>query len=252
MGLQIERVPTLGDNYTYVIVCDETREAAIVDAPEFDPVVARVKALDVRVTKVLSTHHHPDHSAANPQLAKQYGVPVYGHVSDANRLPGFTDGLEEGDTISVGRQTATVLFIPAHTSGHIAYYFEAAGVAFTGDTLFAGGCGRLFEGTPEMMFTALHDKLGALPDDVEIYCGHEYTESNLAFAEVSDPDNDAVKQRLARVREIRTGAAGNWHDATPAEMTIPSTMADERGTNPFVRATDAEDLGRIRSHKDNF
>jgi len=252
MGLQIERVPTLGDNYTYVIACDETGEAAIVDAPEFEPVVARIDSLGVRVTKVLSTHHHPDHSAANPQLAQRYGVPVYGHVSDADRLPGFSDGLEEGDTVDVGRQTAKVLFIPAHTSGHIAYYFEAAGVAFTGDTLFAGGCGRLFEGTPEMMFTALHDKLGTLPDSVEIYCGHEYTESNLVFAEVSDPANDAVKQKLARVREIRAGAASNWHDATPAEMTIPSTMADERATNPFVRAADAKELGRIRSHKDDF
>jgi hydroxyacylglutathione hydrolase len=252
MGLQIERVPTLGDNYSYVIVCEDTREAAIVDAPEFDPVVARVDALDVRVTKVLSTHHHPDHSAANPQLAERYGVPVYGHVSDADRLPGFTDGLDEGDTVSVGNQTAQVLFIPAHTSGHIAYWFEEAGAAFTGDTLFAGGCGRLFEGTPQMMYTALHDKLGRLPDDVRIYCGHEYTESNLVFAEVSDPDNDSVKQRLERVRETRSAAASDWHDATPAEMTIPSTMAEERATNPFVRAADAEDLGRIRSHKDNF
>ena len=252
MGLQIDRVPTLGDNYTYVIACDETREAAIVDAPEFDPVVARVEALGVRVTKVLSTHHHPDHSAANPQLAQHYGVPVYGHVSDAARLPGFTDGIDAGDTVAVGRQTARVLFIPAHTSGHVAYYFEEAGVAFTGDMLFAGGCGRLFEGTAEMMFEALHDALGALPDDVEIYCGHEYTESNLVFAEVADPDNDAIKQKLARVREVRAAAAPDWHDATPAEMTIPSTMAEERATNPFVSAADAEELGRLRSRKDVF
>jgi len=252
MGLQIERVPTLGDNYSYVIACDETGEAAIVDAPEFDPVVARADEMGVRVTKILSTHHHPDHSAANPQLAAHYGAPVYGHVSDAERLPGFSDGLEEGDSISVGRQTARILFIPAHTSGHIAYYFEDAAVAFTGDTLFAGGCGRLFEGTPEMMFTALHDKLGNLPDAVKIYCGHEYTESNLAFAAVSEPDNDAIKNRLAEVRRARAAAAANWHDATPGEMTIPSTMADERATNPFVRAADAEVLGRIRSHKDSF
>jgi hydroxyacylglutathione hydrolase len=252
MGLTVERVPTLGDNYTYVIACDETGEAAIVDAPEFDPVVACVDALGVRVTKVLSTHHHPDHSAANPQLAERYGVPVYGHASDADRLPGFTNGLEEGDTVAVGNQVAKVLFIPAHTRGHIAYWFEDAGVAFTGDTLFAGGCGRLFEGTPEMMFTALHDKLGALPDGVRIYCGHEYTLSNLVFAAEAEPDNEAIRQKLARVRELRAGAAANWHDATPAEMTIPSTMAEERATNPFVRARDAADLGRIRSWKDSF
>jgi hydroxyacylglutathione hydrolase len=252
MGLQIERVPTLGDNYSYLIACEETGEAAIVDAPEFAPLVKRADDLGVRVTKVLSTHHHFDHSAANPDLAKHYGVKVYGHVSDAKRIPGFTDGLEAGDTIQVGRQTARILFIPAHTSGHIAYVFDEAGAAFTGDTLFAGGCGRLFEGTPQMMFTALHDVLGGLPDDVRVYCGHEYTESNLEFAAHLEPDNEAVQRRLAAVRRIRTGAAADWHDATPAEMTIPSTMGDERQTNPFVRAADAEELGRIRALKDNF
>jgi len=252
MGLRVERVPTLGDNYSYVIACEDSGEAAIIDAPESEPVVKRVDELGVQVTKLLTTHHHFDHSAANPDLAKRYGVPVYGHVSDAGRIPGFTDGLEEGDSIAVGRQTARILFIPAHTSGHIAYVFDEAEAAFTGDTLFAGGCGRLFEGTAEMMFTALHDKLGGLPDDARIYCGHEYTESNLAFAAVVDDDNDAVKQRLARVREIRARAASDWHDATAAEMTIPSTMGEERATNPFVRAADAEELGRIRTLKDNF
>jgi hydroxyacylglutathione hydrolase len=252
MGLRVERVPTLGDNYSYVIVCEETGEAAIVDAPESEPVVKCVEALGVRVTKVLSTHHHFDHSAANPDLAKRYDAPVFGHVSDAGRIPAFSDGLEEGDSIAVGRQTARILFIPAHTSGHIAYVFDEAGAAFTGDTLFAGGCGRLFEGTAAMMFTALHEKLGSLPDPTRIYCGHEYTESNFAFAAHLEPDNEAVKQKLASVRQIRAGAAADWHDATPAEMTIPSTMAEERATNPFVRAADAKDLGRIRTLKDNF
>jgi len=252
MGLMIERVPTLGDNYSYVIACDETGEAAIIDAPEFAPVVKRAEDLGVRVTKVLSTHHHFDHSAANPDLAKHYGVPVFGHVSDAGRIPGFSDGLEAGDTITVGRAVARILFIPAHTSGHIAYVFDDDQAAFTGDTLFAGGCGRLFEGTAEMMFTALHDVLGSLPDETRVFCGHEYTESNLEFAAHLEPDNDAVQRRLAAVRRIRTGAAADWHDATPAEMTIPSTIGEERETNPFVRAADAEDLGRIRALKDNF
>lgn len=251
MGLQVERVPTLGDNYSYVIACEETGEAAIVDAPEFDPVVKRVDELGVRVTKVLSTHHHYDHSAANPELAKRYSVPVFGHTSDAERIPGFTDGLEEGDTISVGNQVARVFFIPAHTSGHIAYVFDEADCAFTGDTLFAAGCGRLFEGTAAMMYEALHSKLGNLPDSMRIFCGHEYTESNLVFAAAEEPDNDAVKNRLADVRRIRADAAGDWHDATPREMTIPTTMADERATNPFLRARDAEILGQIRTRKDN-
>ena len=145
-----------------------------------------------------------------------------------------------------------MLFIPAHTRGHIAYVFDAAGAVFCGDTLFAAGCGRLFEGTPEMMFTALHDKLGALPDSVRVYCGHEYTESNLRFAAHVDPENSAVRAKQARVRTIRAGKADDWHDARAGEMTIPSTIGEERLTNPFLRARDAAELGRLRALKDTF
>ena len=252
MGLRIERIPTLGDNYTYLIVCEATGEAAVVDAPEAEPVLRRLEAVGCKLTKVLSTHHHWDHSAANPELAKRYDVPVFGHASDEGRLPALTDGLEEGDTVRVGEQVARVLFIPAHTRGHIAYVFDEARAVFCGDTLFAAGCGRLFEGTPEMMFTALHEKLGSLPDNTRVFCGHEYTESNLRFAAHVDPDNEAVKAKLERVCEIRSNAAADWHDATPREMTIPSTIGEERATNPFLRARDAEDLGRIRALKDSF
>src|SRR5215470_3523232 len=182
MGLRVERVPTLRDNYSYVLVCEETGEAAIVDAPEAEPLERRVDALGCRVTRILSTHHHPDHSAANPQLAKRYGAPVYGHVSDGDRIPGFTDGLTESDTMRVGHESARILFIPAHTRGHIAYVFDDAQALFCGDTLFAAGCGRLFEGTPEMMYDALCVKLAALPDAMRVFCGHEYTLSNLKFA----------------------------------------------------------------------
>jgi hydroxyacylglutathione hydrolase len=252
MGLRIERVPTLRDNYTYVIVCEDSGEAAVVDAPEADPVVRRVDALGCRVTKVLSTHHHPDHSAANPALAKRYDAPVFGHHSDASRIPGFTDGLEEGDTLDVGRQTARILFIPAHTRGHIAYVFDDAKAVFCGDTLFAAGCGRLFEGTPEMMYEALCVKLAALPDDVRVFCGHEYTASNLAFAAHVEPDNQAIREMQARVEKIRAHAAADWHDATPDEMTIPTTIGDEKATNPFMRAGSVEELGRRRALKDDF
>lgn len=252
MGLRIERVPTLSDNYTYLLVCDETGEAAIVDAPEAEPVIRRVEAIGARPTKVLSTHHHLDHSAANPELAKRYDAPVYGHASDAARIPGFSDGLEEGDTLRVGHCEARVLFIPAHTSGHIAYAFEADAAVFCGDTMFAAGCGRLFEGTPQMMFTALHHKLGALPDPTRVYCGHEYTQGNLMFAAHVDPENQAIRDKLERVRAIRSTAAADWHDATPDEMTVPSTIGEERATNPFLRARDAAELGRIRALKDSF
>jgi hydroxyacylglutathione hydrolase len=252
MGLRIERIPTLGDNYTYLLICDATGVAAVVDAPEAAPELRRVDALGCRVVKVLSTHHHPDHSAANPELAKRYDAPVFAHRSDAARVPGFTDGLDEGATVTVGRESARVLFIPAHTRGHIAYVFDAAQAVFCGDTMFAAGCGRLFEGTPEMMWTAFHEKLGRLPDAVRVYCGHEYTESNLRFAAHIEPDNAAVKRKLARVREIRARKAADWHDATPDEMTIPSTIGEERATNPFLRAGDAAELGRRRAAKDSF
>jgi hydroxyacylglutathione hydrolase len=249
MALRVERIPTWKDNYTYLLVCEATREAAVVDAPEVEPVVKRVDALGVRVAKVLSTHHHPDHSMANPELAKRYGAPVYGHASDRDRLPGFSHGLEEGDSVTVGRERANVLFIPAHTRGHIAYVFE--GAVFCGDTLFAAGCGRLFEGTPEMMYQAMR-KLGGLPDETRVYCGHEYTESNLRFAAHVEPDNAEVTRALERARARRAHAAPDWHDATPDEMTVPSTIADEHATNPFMRARSPAELGERRAAKDRF
>jgi hydroxyacylglutathione hydrolase len=252
MGLSIERIPTLSDNYTYLLACEESGEAAIIDAPEAAPVIARVDALGCDVTKVLSTHHHADHTGANPELARRYGAPVFGHSSEAARIPGFTDGLDEGDVVRVGRHAARVLFIPAHTRGHVAYVFDEAGALFCGDTLFAAGCGRIFEGTPEMMYEALCEKLSALPDAMRVFCGHEYTESNLAFAAHVEPDNEAVRSKAERVREARAVAAADWHDAAAAEMTVPSTIGEERETNPFMRAANAAELGRLRALKDGF
>lgn len=251
MPLIVERIPTLRDNYTYLLICDRTREAAIVDAPEEAPVVARVDATGARVTQILSTHHHPDHSAANPALARRYGVPVIGHASDAHRLPGFTDPVVEPGPIQVGEYSASVLFIPAHTTGHVAYVFDDPWAVFCGDTLFAAGCGRLFEGTPQMMFQAMA-KLMTLPDETLVYCGHEYTQANLRFAIAAEPENRAVASRANTVATIRANAAPDWHDATPDEMTIPSTIADERATNPFLRAPDPAELARLRAWKDDF
>lgn len=252
MSLQIERIPTLGDNYTYLLICTESGEAAVMDAPEVAPVVSEVKRTGCSVTKILSTHHHPDHSAANPELAQLYDAPVYAHSSDAERMPGFTHGLEEGDLIKVGQQQARILFIPSHTMGHIAYVFDEAKALFSGDMLFAGGCGRLFEGDAEMMYDALCVKLSALPDDMRVFCGHEYTESNLRFAVVEEPANQAIQDKLQRVIALRAHAAPDWHDAKPDEMTIPSTIGEEKATNPFMRARDGADLGRIRLAKDSF
>ncbi len=270
MGLRVERIPTLGDNYTYLIVCEATGEGAVVDAPEAEPVIRRVEAVGCKLTKILSTHHHWDHSGANPELAKQYDAPVFGHASDDGRIPALSDGLEEGDTVSVGEQVARVIFIPAHTRGHIAYVFDEARAVFCGDTLFAAGCGRLFEGNPQMMHEALNLKLSRLPDQTRVYCGHEYTESNLRFALSVEPNNAATQKKMEWVRARRAKAASDWHDATEAEFSIPSTIGDEKATNPFMRvdspaiiesvrkahpASDADPvtiLGHIRAMKDSF
>jgi hydroxyacylglutathione hydrolase len=242
--MRVERVPTLRDNYTYLVIDDATNEAAVIDAPEAAPVIARVERLGVRVTKVMSTHHHLDHSCENPELAARFGAPVVGHRSDSARIPGFTDGVEAGDEVRVGGLAAKVLFIPAHTRAHVAYAFP--GAVFCGDTLFAGGCGRLFEGNPQMMHEALNVTLAKLPDATLVYCGHEYTENNLRFALTLEPSNAALVERMARVRERRARAAADWHDATEAEMTVPSTLADERATNPFMRAHSAELQANVR------
>jgi hydroxyacylglutathione hydrolase len=242
--MRVERVPTLRDNYTYLIIDEATNEAAVVDAPEAGPVIARVERLGVRVTKVLSTHHHLDHSGANPELAARFGTPVIGHRTDSARIPGFTDGVDAGDRVRVGELEAEVLFIPAHTRAHVAYAFP--GAVFCGDTLFAGGCGRLFEGNPQMMHEALNVTLAKLPDSTLVYCGHEYTESNLRFALTLEPGNAALVERMARVRERRARAAPDWHDATEAEMTVPSTLGEERATNPFMRAHSPELQASVR------
>jgi hydroxyacylglutathione hydrolase len=242
--MRVERIPTLQDNYTYLIVDEATGEAAVVDAPEAAPVIERVEHLGVRLTQVLSTHHHLDHSGANPELARRFGAPVRGHLSDADRIPGFTHGLEEGDRVRIGSLEARVLFIPAHTRGHIAYVFPDA--VFCGDTLFAAGCGRLFEGTPAMMHEALNGKLARLPADTRVFCGHEYTENNLRFALTVEPGNRAVQQRFETVHAKRAERASDWHAATPAEMTIPSTIGEERATNPFMRVDSPEIVEQIR------
>jgi len=252
MSLRIERITALGDNYNYLLICEATGEAAIVDPAEVDPVVDRIESCGVRLTKILNTHHHYDHTGGNEGLAKRYDVPVYAHASDAERIPGFSHPLEEGDVVHVGERAARVLFIPSHTLGHIAYVFDEDKALFSGDMLFAAGCGRMFEGNAQMMYEALCEKLSALPDDMRVYCGHEYTQSNLEFAVTVEPDNTAIAEKLKAVREIRARKASDWHDATPGEMTVPSTIGEEKATNPFVRAPSAEELGRIRALKDNF
>jgi hydroxyacylglutathione hydrolase len=220
--MKIVQIPLLRDNYGYLIVCDKTKDAAIVDPSEAEPVLARIAKEQVPLVAILNTHHHRDHTGGNEGILAAHKVDVYGHKSDAGRIAGLSHGIDEGDEVQIGEVKGKVLFIPGHTTGHVAYLFENN--LFCGDTLFTAGCGRLFEGTPEQMQSSLN-KLMGLPDNTKVYCGHEYTESNLRFAVSVEPKNPKLVSRFERVQGLR---ARN----TP---TVPSTLEEEKQTNPFLR-----------------
>lgn len=220
--MNIIQIPLLRDNYGYLIVCQKTNAAAIVDPSEAEPVLRRVEQEKGAPQAILNTHHHRDHTGGNEGLLAKQKLEVYGHKSDQGRVPGLTRGVDEGDEIAIGELRGQVLFIPGHTTGHVAYLF--GNNLFCGDTLFTAGCGRLFEGTPEQMHGSLR-KLMALPDDTKIYCGHEYTENNLRFALTLEPKNHKLVSRFERVRALRARGVS----------TVPSTMEEEKQTNPFLR-----------------
>jgi hydroxyacylglutathione hydrolase len=233
--VRVVPVPVLQDNYSYLIIDESDRVAAVVDCAEVDPVLAAARDEGVTLTTVLSTHHHFDHVAGNEELASRMPVRIYGNAGDADRIPRLTDGVREGDSVRVGRLAAEVIFIPAHTSGHIAYHFARERAVFTGDTLFAAGCGRLFEGDPAQMMASLA-KLNALPEDTKVYCGHEYTVRNLEFAQMLEPSNKAIADKLAWAKSRRA----------QGQPTVPSTIASERATNPFLRTHSPELRASVR------
>jgi hydroxyacylglutathione hydrolase len=235
--LNVVPIPQLSDNYAYLLVDSASGEAGVVDCAEAEPVLAEVERRGVRLAAVLATHHHFDHVGGNEALlAALPGLRVYGSAEDAARIPGITHRLRHGDAVEIGRLAGRVILIPAHTSGHVAYHFPAERAVFTGDTLFAGGCGRLFEGDAAQMMTSL-GRLAALPDDTRVYCGHEYTEKNLRFAAMLEPGNAALAEKLRAVQELRRGG----------RPTVPSTVAEEKATNPFLRTGSAELAASVRS-----
>ncbi len=235
--MDVVTIPQLSDNYAYLIVDPSTGEAGVVDCAEAAPVLAEVAARGVRLTAILATHHHFDHVGGNADLlARCSNLRVYGSSDDAPRIPGITDRVRDGDAVEVGALRGQVVLIPAHTSGHVAYWFPEERAVFTGDTLFAGGCGRLFEGDAAQMMTSL-GKLAALPDDTRVYCGHEYTERNLEFALGLEPGNAALRARMAAVLELRQAG----------RPSIPGTIADEKATNPFLRTASAELADSVRA-----
>lgn len=224
-------IPQLSDNYAYLLVDPSSRAAAVVDCAEAEPVLDEVARRGVTLRSVLATHHHFDHVGGNRDLlAARPDLRVYGSADDAPRIPGITDRVHDGDGFEVGGLEGRVILIPAHTSGHVAYWFPEERAVFTGDTLFAGGCGRLFEGDAAQMMSSL-GKLAALPDDTRVYCGHEYTENNLRFALTLEPHNQELVAKMAAVQALRRAG----------QPTVPSTIGDEKATNPFLR-TDSPDL----------
>jgi hydroxyacylglutathione hydrolase len=257
--MEIIRVPVLSDNYIFLMLDLERKIAAVVDPAEAAPVLAELARHQVQLVAIFNTHHHGDHVGGNQELIVAFpDVCVYGGAEDRGRIPGQQVYLVDGDRVKFGDQIGEVLFIPGHTRAHIAYYFppverDVPGELFCGDTIFAGGCGRLFEGTPAQMVGSI-SKLRRLPDHTRIWCAHEYTLSNLKFAVTVDPDNQELQQRLIDVTAAR-------HKLMP---TIPTWLGIEKRTNPFLRwdtmalqasvASDdeIETFARIRSRKDQF
>ncbi|PSB34341.1 hydroxyacylglutathione hydrolase [Stenomitos frigidus] len=257
--MQVYRLPALSDNYIFLLHDREQNIAAVVDPAEAQPVLRQLEALGATLVAIFNTHHHADHVGANTKLLQQFpDAVVYGGAEDRGRIPGQTVFLQEGDRVSFGDRIADVLFVPGHTRAHIAYYFAPVtngetGELFCGDTLFAGSCGRLFEGTPTQMVHSL-GKLRSLPDNTRVWCAHEYTLKNLEFALTVDRSNIALQERLAAVKLSRSRN----------EATIPSNLGVEKRTNPFLRWDDLglrsivradneiQTFARLRGMKDHF
>ena len=251
MASEIEIIPCLSDNYAYLVKSGEA--CAVVDPSEAWPVLAALKRRGWKLTHILNTHHHLDHCGGNLDLKRKTGAVVVGPGKDAARIPGLDVGVDEASGWEFDGRMVRVLEVPAHTTGAITFVID--GDAFTGDTMFLMGCGRLFEGDPQMMWTSL-SKLMTLPDETRIYCGHEYTESNGRFALTLEPGNQALQARVAEVKATRA----------KGQPTVPATMVIEKQTNPFLRPDNAEirknlgmekagtvaAFGEIRARKDRF
>ena len=239
--LDIVRIPVLSDNYVWLVHEPASGETLVVDPAVAEPVLAAAEARGWRISQIWNTHWHGDHTGGNAAIKAATGCRVTGPAAEADRIPTLDRRVGEGDMVALGAVEARVLEVPAHTAGHIAYHLPDESVVFVGDTLFAMGCGRLFEGTAGQMYANLK-RLAALPPETAVYCAHEYTLSNGRFALTVEPDNAELAARMARVEAARQAG----------EATVPTTIALERATNPFIRASSVEAFAERRLGKDVF
>ena len=237
--MEIVAVPAFSDNYIWLVHDEESGETAVVDPGDAAPALAEAERRGWTIDQVWNTHWHPDHTGGNLAIKQATGARISGPASE--KIPGRDVALEEGSEVKLGRHVGRVIEVPGHTLDHLAIVFEDERVAFVGDTLFAMGCGRLFEGTPAQMYASLK-RLASLPEDTRLYCAHEYTLANAHFAAHAEPANAAIAERLAKVAAMRR----------EGRITVPTTVAQERETNPFVRSTNEEEFARRRAAKDSF
>ncbi len=240
MSMNITIIPTLNDNYTYLLEASNG-ETAIIDAGESTPIIAALKSKELGLNYILITHHHYDHIDGALPLKQHYNAKILAPKKDKHRIPNIDKELSEGDLFEFGDEQVQIIETPGHTTGHICYYAPKSKALFCADTLFSLGCGRLFEGTPEQMQNSL-EKLKTLPDETNIYPGHEYTQSNGEFCLTIAPDNAALQTRMEDVQKCRSQNL----------PTIPVTLGTEKKTNPFLQTKTAEQFARLRSQKDNF
>jgi len=237
--LEVVPVPAFSDNYLWLVHDADSGETAVVDPGNAAPVLAEAERRGWRIGQVWNTHWHPDHTGGNLAVKQATGATISGPAEE--KIPGRDVELREGDIVRLGDHAGRVVAVPGHTLGHVALVFDEDRIAFVGDTLFAMGCGRLFEGSPQQMFGSLQ-RLAELPDETQLYCAHEYTLSNARFAAHAEPGNAAIAERLAAVERMREAG----------EITVPTTVAQERASNPFVRSSDWQEFARLRSEKDSF
>ena len=224
-ALEIHQIPVLEDNYVYLLHEPGSGATGVVDPAVSEPVLAEAERLGWAITHILNTHHHGDHVGGNRKIVAATGCQVIGAKRDRRRIPGIGVEVDDGDRIRLGEAEAEVFFVPGHTSGHIAFWFPESAALFCGDTIFALGCGRLIEGTPAQMWPSLK-KLRALPDETRVYCAHEYTAANFAFARTVELENAALMARGEAILASRAKGA----------RTVPSLLGEEKETNPFLRA----------------